>query len=63
MIEPISKTEKSDILLTLALAFEKKLGETDSDNIGKTASQLTEKFSAVLSAEDCEKSQNAGGKY
>lgn len=52
MIEPISKTEKSDILLALALAFEKKLGETDSGNIVKTASQLTEKFSAVLSTED-----------
>jgi flagellar motor switch protein FliG len=52
MLESISKTEKSDILLALALAFEKKLNENETEKAAQTASQLTEKFAAVFSAED-----------
>jgi hypothetical protein len=52
MLESISKTEKSDILLALALAFEKKLSANETEKAAKTASELTEKFSAVFSPED-----------
>ena len=52
MIESISKTEKSDVLLALALAFEKKLNEGKTEKPAQTASQLIDKFSAVFSAED-----------
>lgn len=55
MIETISKTEKSDVLLALALAFEKKLSETDSEKTAKTASQLTEKFFAAFGEEDAKR--------
>ncbi|CAN5695363.1 hypothetical protein BH20ACI4_BH20ACI4_11420 [soil metagenome] len=52
MLESISKTEKSDLLLALALAFEKKLSEKETEKAAQTASQLTEKFAAVFSPED-----------
>lgn len=48
MIESISKTEKADILLALALAFEKKLNEKPEKN----ASGLTDRLLTVLSFED-----------
>ena len=52
MLESISKTEKADILLTLALAFEKKFSENGDENVVKNVSQLTEKFFAAFSGED-----------
>ena len=48
MLESISKTEKADILLTLALAFEKKLSEKPE----KTASGLMDRLLTVLNFED-----------
>ncbi len=52
MIESISKTEKSDILLALALAFEKKFNENETEKSARTAGQLTENLASVFRAED-----------
>ncbi len=52
MIETISKTEKTDILLALALAFDKKLNNSESEKSANTSFQLTERFFAALSSED-----------
>lgn len=50
MIESISKIEKTDILLALALAFEEK----SNGGSAKNAFALTEKFFSAISAEDAE---------
>lgn len=63
MIESISKTEKSDILLALALAFEKKLSETDNEKAVKTASHLTEKFLSAFGSEDLKRIKSRAEYY
>lgn len=52
MIEPISKIEKADILLTLALAFEKKFNEGSGESAPENISQLTDKYFASFGDEE-----------
>lgn len=55
MLEAISKTEKADLLLMLALAFEKKFSESGDDNSVKTVSELSDKFFGAFSGDDAAK--------
>ena len=55
MLKPISKTEKADILLTLALAFEKKMSESGEERTVKTVAELTEKYFAAYPSDDAKK--------
>lgn len=52
MIESISKTEKADILLALALAYENKPGGTENRKNAETARRLTENLFMGFSRED-----------
>lgn len=55
MLESISKTEKFDILLALALAFEKKLNNDETGKAAETASEVSAKFFAAFSPEEAKK--------
>jgi len=57
LIEPmktISQTEKTDILLALALAFEKNFAKTEKRETVETARELAEKSFGALNKEDFE---------
>ena len=55
MLESISKTDRADILLMLALAFEKKFSENGDENTVKTVSDLSDKYFKAFSSEDAKR--------
>lgn len=55
MLDSISKTERADILLMLALAFEKKFSENGDENVVKTVSDLTGKYFGAFGGEDAKR--------
>lgn len=57
MLEAISKTEKADLLLMLALAFDKKFSENADDPAVRDVSTLSEKYFKTFSGDDAKKLQ------
>lgn len=55
MLEAISKTEKADLLLMLALAFEKKFSENGDESAAKNGSALSEKYFKTFSGDDAKR--------
>lgn len=55
MIESISKTERADLLLALALAFDKKLGGTEADVERPPAAELAEKYFSAFGPADAKR--------
>lgn len=53
-MKDLSRAEKTDVLLTLALAFEKKFAETDEAGETRTIAQLVEKSFQPLASDELE---------
>lgn len=55
MMKTLSKAEKTDVLLVLALAFQKKFSENNLEIKDRTVSELAEKNFSAINADDFQK--------